>query len=153
MDTPFAPLSLEHRLLSMPSVRALQLRLVDSDRDSLRLAAPLAPNINDKGNAFGGSLASVMTLAAWALVSTRLEAAGHEADVYVQDSTVRYLKPLYDDLLAEARLAPGQDWDEVLALFAHRGKTRALMQAEIRAANGEICCTLEGRFVALRGRG
>lgn len=133
----------------MPPVRALNLRLHGYDSESLRLAAPLAPNINDKGNAFGGSLASVMTLAAWTMMSMKLEDAGHAADVYVQDSTVRYLAPLYDDLLAEARLVPDQHWDNVIATFAQRGKARALLSVHILDRKGSLCCTLEGRFVAL----
>ncbi len=151
MDIPatafFHPI--EQRLLSMPPVRALNLRLQGYDNESLRLAAPLAPNINDKGNAFGGSLASVMTLAAWALMSMKLEDAGHAADVYVQDTNVRYLAPLYDDLLAEARLVPDQDWSNVIATFAQRSKARALMSVHILDHKGTLCCTLEGRFVAL----
>ena len=149
MDTAVIPHPIEQRLLSMPPVRALQLRLHDHDHESLRLAAPLPPNINDKGNAFGGSLASVMTLAAWALMSMKLEDAGHAADVYVQDSMLRYIAPLYDDLIAEARLVPGQDWDNVIATFAQRGKARAQLTARILDSKGTLCCTLEGRFVAL----
>lgn len=149
LDTAVTPHSIEQRLLSMPPVRALQLRLHDHDHDSLRLAAPLTPNINDKGNAFGGSLASVMTLAAWALMSMRLEDAGYRADVYVQDSTLRYIAPLYDDLIAEARLVPGQDWNSVIGTFAQRGKARAQLAARILDSRGTLCCTLEGRFVAL----
>ncbi len=153
LDVSVLPLSIERRLLSMPPARALSLRLADYDGDRLCLTAPLAPNINDKGSAFGGSLASMMTLSAWALMTMRLEDAGFSADVYVQDSTVKYLVPLYDDLRAEARLVVGQDWDQVIATFAQRGKTRALLQAQIREVSGRICCTLEGRFVALTAQG
>ena len=145
-------LRIEQRLLAMPPVRALALRLDGYDGTRLRLAAPLTANINDKGNAFGGSLASVMTLSAWALVSVKLEEADVVADVYVQDSALRYLTPLYDDLLAEASLAPGQSWDEAIATFAQRGKVRLQMQACIRSSEGHLCCTLEGRFVALAPR-
>lgn len=139
----------EQRLLQMPPAQALQLRLTDYDGERLRLCAPLSPNINDKGNAFGGSLASVMTLAAWALMSTKLEEAGCRADVYVQDSTLRYLAPLYDDLDAEAELSPDQDWAEIVAKFAQRGKVRTQLMVAIRDGRGTLCCTLEGRFVAL----
>ena len=153
LDVSVLPSSIERRLLSMPPARALNLRLADYDEESLCLTAPLAPNINDKGNAFGGSLASMMTLSAWALTTMRLEDAGFSADVYVQDSTVKYLVPLYDDLRAEARLVVGQDWEQIVATFAQRGKARALLQAQIRDVRGRICCTLEGRFVALTAQG
>jgi len=149
LDTSLSPLPIEPRLLAIPPVHALQLRLADYDRNSLSLVAPLAPNVNDKGSAFGGSLVSLMTLAAWALLSMKLEDAGHGAEVYVQDSSVRYLAPLYHDLLAVARLGPGQEWGQVIGAFAQRGKARALLRAEIADPAGTLCCTLEGRFVAL----
>ncbi len=126
----------------------MALRLAAYDGESLLLAAPLAPNVNDKGNAFGGSLASVATLAAWALVSIRLMEAGFDAEVYVQDSAIRYLAPLYDDLRAEARLATAQEWKEFLAAFAQKGKARATLVAQLRGSDGGIACALEGRFVA-----
>ncbi len=152
MDTNVSSHPVITRLLSMPPVRAMQLRLTGLDADALCLSAPLAAHVNDKGCAFGGSLASVMTLATWALMSIRLEDAGHAAEVYVQDSSVRYLTPLYGDLHAIARLAEGQTWSEVLAAFAARGKARALMEVEMRDAAGTLCCTLAGRFVALAPR-
>ncbi len=136
----------------MPPTQAMALGFAGMDEETLRLAAPLSANVNDKGCAFGGSLTSVMTLAAWALVSIRLEDAGHPAEVYVQDSTVRYLAPLYDDLVAKAWLGEGQAWSAVIDTFAQRGKARASMEAEIRDADGTVCCVLSGRFVALAPR-
>lgn len=148
---PGAPLrALEHALLSMPPVRALDLRVARYDGTLLELAAPLAANVNDKGSAFGGSLASAMTLAAWGLATLRLQQAGLQADVYVQDSTLRYARPLYDDLRVAARLAPGQHWDEFVAAFAARGKARATLLAEALDAQGAVTASFEGRFVALR---
>ena len=149
MDTSVAPLTIEQRLRSIPPVHALQVRLTAYDGDRLSLTAPLAPNVNDKGSAFGGSLVSLMTLAAWALVSMKLEEAGFVAEVYVQDSAVRYLAPLHHDLSAVAQLGPGQEWGQVMAAFAQRGKARAQLQAQICDPAGAVCCTLEGRFVAL----
>ena len=122
----------------MPPVRALQLRLHHYDGERLHLAAAVAP--------------SAMTLAAWALVSVKLEEAGLEADVYVQDSMLRYRHPLYDELTAEAWLAPEQSWEQFLTSFRQRGKARAQMLARICNAAGTECCSLEGRFVALAPR-
>ena len=89
----------------MPPVAAMQVSIAGYDGTRLRLHAPLARNVNDKGCAFGGSLASLMTLASWGLVALRVQAAGLEADVFVADSQVRYLAPLFADLEAEAELA------------------------------------------------
>jgi thioesterase domain-containing protein len=150
---PTAPLrALEHTLLAMPPVRALGLRIGDYDGARLRLDAPLAANVNDKGSAFGGSLASLMTLAGWGLMSLKLGEAGFAAEVYVQDSQLRYLKPLYDDLRIEARLAPGEDWHPFVAAYAQRGKARAQLVAEARDAQDQVVTAFEGRYVALRAR-
>src|SRR5688572_33465248 len=83
---------------AMPPVAAMRLRAVARDGDVLRLHAPLDANVNDKGCAFGGSMASAMTLAGWGLLTLRLAEAGIAAEVYVADSQLRYLRPLYADL-------------------------------------------------------
>ena len=120
------------------------------DGDVLQLQAPLAANVNDKGCAFGGSLSGLMTLAGWGLLTLKLESAGLPAEVYVADSHVRYLKPLYSDLHGEARLEPGLDWDAFLRSFRERGRARATVLAALRDPDGVFVAELSGRFAALR---
>lgn len=136
---------LQATLDAMPPVAAMGVRISGYDNGALRLTAPAAANVNDKGNAFGGSLASVMTLAGWGLVSLRLSLAGHEAGVYVADSNIRYRAPVYGDLNASACAAPGEDWDAFLELFDKRGRARVTLRAQIEGGAAE----LEGRFVAM----
>ena len=82
----------------MPPVAAMRPAIADWRDGHLRLSAPLAANVNDKGCAFGGSLVSLMTLASWGLVTLKVREAGLEADVFVADTDVRYLAPLFADL-------------------------------------------------------
>jgi len=135
---------------AMPPVAAMQVRAVHYDGQRLRLHAPLAANVNDKACAFGGSLVSLMTLAGWGLLTLRLREAGIQAEVYVADSQVRYLAPVYTDLEAEAWLAPEVDWDAVLAAWAARGRARAGVLARVAGADGANAAELSGRFAALR---
>lgn len=141
---------LQAHLDAMPPVAAMQVRVLDYDGRRLRLAAPLAANVNDKGCAFGGSLSGLMTLCGWGLINLRLGEAGHAAEVYVADSQVRYLAPLYEDLVAEASLQPEVDWPALLSLFAARGKLRAGIQAAIRDREGRCIADLSGRYAAFR---
>ena len=90
--------------MAMPPVAAMQPSVLDWQDGCLRMQAPLAANVNDKGCAFGGSLCSLMTIAGWGLAFLELAKAGHEADIYIADSRVRYLKPVYEDLLVDVRL-------------------------------------------------
>jgi thioesterase domain-containing protein len=130
----------------MPPVAAMQIRARDFNGDVLRLAAPLAANVNDKNCAFGGSLASVMTLAGWGWLTLKLREAGIDAEVYVADSKIRYLAPLYDDLIGEARLREDQDWPGILRCLAERKRARVSMLASTRNAAGEPVALLEARF-------
>lgn len=141
---------LEAELLAMPPVAALALRVDDYDGDTLRLTAPLAANVNDKGCAFGGSLVSLMTLAGWGLVTAKLLDAGLDAEVYVADSDVRYRAPLYADLRAVAALADGADWPAFVATLRERGKSRLEVLARIDTPEGALACESRSRFVAKR---
>ncbi|WCE06102.1 YiiD C-terminal domain-containing protein [Pseudoxanthomonas sp. JBR18] len=134
---------------SMPPVAAMAVSLDRFDGTCLHASAPLSANVNDKGSAFGGSLTALMTLAGWALMTLRLRQAGLDAEVYVADSSVRYRAPLLHDLHAQAWLAPEADWDEVVSVFARRGKARASLQARICLPEGGVAAELSGRYVAL----
>lgn len=136
-------------LASMPPVRAMALQLDGFDGDRLRLSAPLSANVNDKGCAFGGSLSGLMTLACWSLCAVQLELRGWRPDIYVQDSSVRYLAPLFDDLRAEATTDDATDWDALTTALSERGRARARLHAVVSLPDGRPAATLEGRFVAI----
>ena len=137
----------------MPPVAAMQLSVAGFDGARLRLTAPLAVHVNDKGCAFGGSLASMMTLASWGLVSLQVEAAGLDADVFVADSQIRYLAPLYADLDVEAELSPESDWTTFIDTLRQRGRARAGLLAQARRAEGGPATEFTARYVAILRRG
>ena len=141
---------LDRLFAGMPPVAAMAIRARAFDGERLQLHAPLAANVNDKDCAFGGSLASLMTLAGWGWLMLKLGEAGTSAEVYVADSQIRYLAPLYADLHGEARLAPGEDWPATLRCLAERGRARVAMHAEVRSADGLAVASLTARFALKR---
>jgi thioesterase domain-containing protein len=141
---------LDRLLSAMPPVAAMAIRVAGFDGEVLRLHAPLAANVNDKDCAFGGSLASVMTLAGWGWLMLKCAEAGVEAEVYVADSQLRYLAPLYADLEGSARLAEGEDWPATLRCLAERGRARVAMRAEVAGAGGPPAASLQARFALKR---
>jgi thioesterase domain-containing protein len=138
--------------VDIPITDAMQLSIPSWDGDSLCMRAPLAPNVNDKGCAFGGSLTSVMTLACWCLVKLAMDQRGLGCDIYVQDSEVRYLAPVWEDFSAEARLAYGKNFEEFFSTLESRGRARLSAHCEVRLADGTVASSLNARFVALRQR-
>lgn len=146
------PYSLERTILeSIPLARFMGISVLDYDGSRVALSAPLSSNVNDKGCAFGGSLASLMTLSAWGLVNLKLSEAGESADVYVADSQVSYLHPVWETLIAEAAADSGEDWDRFVADLRARGKARITVIAEVAAVEGGgIACRMSSKFVAKR---
>jgi thioesterase domain-containing protein len=116
------------------------------------MAAGLAPNVNDKGCAFGGSLVSVMTLAGWGLVKLALDRLGRDCDIYVQDSDVRYLAPVWDDFEAVARLVDRESFAGMADALTARGRARTRVRCVVPLPDGTAASTLEARFVAIERR-
>src|SRR3546814_19125419 len=99
----------------------------------------------------GGSLVSLLTLASWGLVNLHVQAAGLDADVFVADSEVRYLAPLFADLRAQARIAEGESWERFVATLRERGRARTtLVRSEERRVGKEGVSRVDlggGRFI------
>jgi thioesterase domain-containing protein len=140
---------LQQQLSAMPPVAAMAIAVDRYEAGALFLQAPLAANVNDKDNAFGGSLASLMTLAGWGWVHLQLRLAGLAADIYVADSQLRYLLPVYETLRADAAPALPLERDTFIATLRQRGKARLGMAAQVRLADGAVAATFSGRFVAI----
>ena len=141
--------ALDAHYRSMPPVRAMDIGIAAREGDTLTLRAPLAVNVNDKGCAFGGSLVSLMTLAGWGLVTLRCRHLGIDADVYVADSEVRYLAPLYGDLEARAALADGTGWGPFDEALRTRGRGRVRIAATVPLPDGGVATTLRASYAAI----
>jgi len=141
---------LQDLLDRMPPARALGLRIERLDAAGIQIGAPLALNLNDKGCAFGGSLAALLTLAAWAALETALHRAGEDTDLFIADSRLEYLAPLYEDLRATAALPDATALEGLRAKLAARGRGGLNLQAEARDASGRLVARLEGRYAAVR---
>lgn len=137
---------------AMPPVAALQLQPARLVGDALQLQAPLDANVNDKGCAFGGSLVSVMTLAGWGLVNLRLREAGLDADVFVADSQVRYLKPVFSELQAQATLDEGESWQVFINRLRTRSRAALGIMTAVKLPDGDTACSAQSRYVAIAKR-
>ena len=134
----------------IPLAKAMDLQLDKVGIDELSLLAPLAPNVNDKGCAFGGSLVSLMTLNGWALVEMALRREHLDCDVFVAESSVRYLAPLWQDFRSHAQLADNTSWNTFFATLAARGRARITVECVVPGEDAQPAATLSARFVAKR---
>ena len=70
------------------------------DKTGIRLSAPLAPNINHRQTAFGGSVAALATLSCWTLIHLYLDEQSFASSLVVRRSQMDYEAPIDGDLEA-----------------------------------------------------
>lgn len=134
-------------LEQIPLARAMQLDIAELDAERVVLRAPLAPNVNDKGCAFGGSIGALLTLSGWSLLTSRARSAGLECGIYIQDSQLSYLKPAWDQLEAHARI-DGADVQRWVLQYGARRRARIEVQSDLYSG-GVHAARMQARYVAL----
>jgi thioesterase domain-containing protein len=133
---------------TIPLVGQMRVRVAACGPAGLTLTAPLAPNINHEQTAFGGSLASLTTLACWGYLWLLLE---DEADMHmvVNEAHIRYLKPVTTTLTAECSAPDTETRERFLDTLKRRGKARLELKATV-VQDGGVCAEYLGSFVAYR---
>jgi thioesterase domain-containing protein len=121
-----------------------------ADETAVVLRAPLAPNSNHKGTAFGGSLYSLSVLTGWAWI-TRFLATRH-ADAVIQESNMRFLAPVHGEMRACIQIPAEADIDKFqrMLLRAARGRIRL----HVNLYQGlKLATVFDGLFAAAMRRG
>src|SRR6185437_6908546 len=122
--------------------------VVESADDSAVVwRAPLAPNANHKGTAFGGSLYSVAVLAGWAWATRYLASRGVAADAVIQESSTRFLAPVEGELRATAAAHSEVQIDKFRKMLQRAGRGRIRLRVEV-GRDHIIAALFEGEFVA-----
>lgn len=132
----------------IPLSAVMGVRVAHATAGRVRLTAPLAPNINHNETVFGGSAASVATLAAWTLLHLRLTAEGLSARVLIQRSRMEYQRPIPGDFEARCCFEDALAWERFRTLLGRRCRARIRLTAEL-IYRDERTSAFEGEFVAI----
>lgn len=148
--TPEAPETRVQRYLyqNIPISAAMGVQVRSATVEHVRLAAPLAPNVNHAETVFGGSAAAVATLSAWILLHLRLEDAGLNVQLVIQRSRMEYEKPIPGDFEALCDFHDEPGWDRFRRMLARRGRARLTLNAQLMYLRNRVA-SFEGEFVAL----
>ena len=122
-----------------------------ADDAAVVLRAPLGPNANHQGTAFGGSLYSLAVLTGWAWLTRYLAARNIAADAVIQESTTRFLIPVEGELRACAESPSAAQLARFRKMLQRAGRGRINLRVHITYR--ETLATLfEGVFVAAMRR-
>jgi thioesterase domain-containing protein len=118
-----------------------------ADDSALVLRAPLAPNANHKGTAFGGSLYSLAVLTGWAWLTRDLAVRKIDAAAVIQESTMRFLLPVHGEMRACADLPAGAEIDKFHKMLVRAGRGRIRLSVQVHHAQS-VAARFDGLFAA-----
>ena len=113
----------------------------------LVLTAPLSANHNHLGTAFGGSLATLATLAGYALLWVEL--GDRDAHIVIGKSEVHYRSPVRGDLRAVCERPDPATLATFKAQFARKEKARLTLKVTLDG-DGGAGVEFWGTYVALK---
>ena len=112
----------------------------------LLLRAPLHGNFNHQGHAFAGSLNAIATLAGWGWVWLLLRERQLDGHVVIQDSSIRYLRPVASDFQAECPSPAAELIDRLLEALRRRRRGRLPLVVTVSDHSGPAV-EFVGRYV------
>lgn len=131
----------------IPLTRAMGVQVESYDGQTLVLTAPLEPNHNHLGTAFGGSLSAIATLTGYSLLWLLL--GDRESHIVIRESSIRYRHPVRSTIRAQCQSPNEATVSTFKTQFAEVGKARMNLQVTIKDEQ-RICVEFEGEFVALK---
>lgn len=137
-------------LLNVPLTRAAELSFVSYDGKTLVCEAPLAPNINDKGTAFGGSTFVLCVAAAWGMSKIKSQELGLEGELVVAKSEIEYLRPLSETLRAEVVSPNDEAMRDFKQCFETRGRASFVLESVINNHEGKPAVRFKGKYALLK---
>ncbi len=139
---------LQHRIVSeFALAQHIGIVVESADDAAVVLRAPLTPNANYRGTAFGGSLYSLAVLTGWAWVTRYLAARGVAADAVIQESSTRFLAPVQGELRASAAAPTAAQIDKFQKMLQRAGRGRIRLRVDIHY-DQTLATLFEGVFAA-----
>lgn len=137
-----------HKLRSqVPLIAHMGVDVVAWDGRTVVVEAPLAPNLNTHGTAFGGSLYNVAAMTGWSAVHLTLMDAGHTPSVWVVKGEIEYKTPVRGVLRGTATVSD-EARAHLIAGYENKGRVKVAIDVVIR--EGEQDAVLfKGVFAAM----
>ena len=105
------------------------------------LLLPLAPNINDKGTAFAGSIFSLAVLSGYEIALERSNQLNLSGNLFLLSSHITYHQPGLSDLITRSRII-----EDLKPTRKANWKMRIEVEV-VDAQSQSLCATFEGLYV------
>lgn len=136
---------------NIPISRTLNFEIKEINNKNISIGCLYKDHINHKKSVFGGSISSMMTLTGWAKVKILMEDIDPKAEIVIQDSHVKFLKPVLSDFVAYSYDIKSEDMEKYIKIYNKFGRSRIKINISLREeSNNDILAEFEGLFVAVK---
>ena len=132
----------------VPLITHMGIDVISWDGSTVVVEAPLEPNINTHGTAFGGSLYCVGAMTGWSALHLTLMDAGHLPSVWLAKGEVAYLKPVRGMLRAQTTISAEQR-EQILQGYESKGRVKAAIEVMIKEGS-EDAVKLTALYAAMK---
>jgi len=115
----------------IPLTRAMEISVSSCSANRLELCAPLAPNLNHKRTAFGGSLYSIAVLCGWGFVFQQMHLNQLSGHIVIQHSEVDYLLPVAGEIRACCEFNDTDTLKRFIKTIQRKGQARIKLPVKI----------------------
>ena len=134
---------------AIPLSDAMQFSIEALELDSIRVRAPLQPNVNIHGTGFAGSLYSLAVLTGWALCTHLLDELDLEAELVLSKAEIRYHAPVTGDILCACSCGEAER-DRFEKGIRERGRGKIVLDVTVGEASQAV---LQATFGAVANSG
>ncbi|RXI44127.1 thioesterase [Malaciobacter mytili] len=140
--------NLEEKLhKEIPLTKFMQLNIDSIKDNTLITKVPLAPNINDKGTGFAGSLSTLVTISAWSACYLQIKALGYEKSmIAIIKSDTSYRTPITKDMVCKT-LMPTLEQVEILKRKLQEKNSASITITSQIIENEKVCVEFKGIYV------
>lgn len=130
----------------IPLSKYMKVQVIRADQSEIELRCELAPNHNHIGTAFGGSLATMMVLAAYCQLFEIINETGH---VLLKNTSMNFIYPVEETIKAVCKAPPLDQVKKFQEAYFKKGKARLELSSQIFLADGRVACQMTGEFVGV----
>lgn len=131
----------------IPLTNFMQLKVSNYNENELVTTAPLDVNINDKGTAFGGSLATICIISGWSLSWLISKELGFDSNnIVIIKNEHSYKNPVTKDIICYTK-KPSKEQIEILKEKLQTKKSASIKIYSKIIEDNKVCVEFEGYYV------
>jgi thioesterase domain-containing protein len=124
-------------------IEKMGMRILDFQKQSVKIMLPKEPNVNHIGTVYAGSLFSLADFAGGVLFFSAYDLRKYYP--LLKEVTITFKRPATTDITVEASMNPEQA-EGIKKIADETGKADWTLDLELKDDQGNVCCIVHGNF-------